>query len=481
VRDRANYPVLVRATHGINVLVETMKNKQVKFDERFKKELSGELYKMTERNEIFFRKMLEESGVDTSKMRIVDRAKFVVKYIPDVVEELFEKYGTSRVLTDNDKIRIEALDLIQKRFHEDLAKKKVKSWNIYYMLLYCDIPKLMNLDKDIALVPFNGWPCNDYLEILDNLFSNLGPPASRLSEENLKTAKEHFLEKYREKNPISLLIFQNVKANAENEVYEKTKDYAENVMLCMSNLTNCSIELRGWVIEGKLEGINVIRPTIFFPIYKPTYMKPESMEEAAKRLLKNIDKNHLLKLALKHEKEALSEDEEKFRTLKRWSALEFIAEEYVTKERSDKRLLSKTDMEGIARTIEEILTGKGVDITPMIKYNIKTTVGQINHKNAKEKIRDLLEWAKCPIRRFDKAEKDVVDIIYQHRNCIVHFGGCYKSDKTIKEACRGPAFCRESELELKDLNCELSQMLAKVIGRFIGVEFEFHPEIPDHI
>jgi hypothetical protein len=463
------------------MLVETMKNKQVKFDERFKKELSGELYKIAERNETFFRKMLEESGVDTSKMKIVDRAKFVVKYVPDVVEELFEKYGTSRVLMDDDKIRTEALNLIQKRFHEDLAKEKVKSWNIFYMLLYCDTPKLMNLDKDIALVPFNGWPCNDYIEILDSVFSNLGPPASRLSEENLKAAKKHFLEKYREKNPISLLIFQNVKANTESEVYEKTKDYAEDVVLCMSNLTNCSIELRGWVVEGKLEGINVIRPTILFPIYKPTYMKPESMEKVAKRLLESIGKNHLLKLALKYEKEALSEDEEKFRTLKRWSALEFIAEEYSAKERLNEKLLSKSDIERITKTVKDILTIKNVEITPKMEDKVKTNVGQINYKNAKEKVRDLLEWARCPVRRSDKSDKDIVDVIYQYRNCIVHLGGCYKNDKSIKGSCTGPAFCRESELELKELNCELSQMLAKVIGRFIGVEFEFHPETPNQI
>jgi len=455
------------------MLVEIMKNKKIKLDEKFKKELSRKLYKMAEQNEAFLRKMLEESGVNTSKMKIVDRAKFVVRYIPEVMEELFEKYGTSEVLMDDEKIRTEALRLVQKRFHEDLAKQRVKSWNIYYMLLYCNIPRLMNLDKDITLVPFNGWPCNDYLGILDRLFSGLGPPASRLSEENLETAKKCFTEIYGEKNPISLLIFENVKANTESEVYEKTKDYTENVILCMSNLTNCSIELRGWVIEGKLEGINVIRPTILFPIYKPTYAKPESMEKVVSRLMEDIDRNHLLKLALKYEKDALSEDEEKFRTLKRWSALEFIAEKCSTNKRLNEKLLSKTEIGRITRTIKEILTRKNIDLTPKIEDKIKTNVGQINYKNAKEKVRDLLEWARCPIRRLDNADKDVVDIIYQHRNCIVHWGGCYKTDKTIKEVCRGPAFCRESELELKKLNGELSRMLARVIGRFVGVEFEF--------
>ena len=102
-----------------------------------------------------------------------------------------------------------------------------------------------------------------------------------------------------------------MKAINENEVCEKTKKYAENVILCMSNLINSSVELRGWVIEGKLEGIKLMRPTIMFPTYHPTYMKAEDLEKAAKRILENIDKSHLLKLALKYDKEALSEDEEK--------------------------------------------------------------------------------------------------------------------------------------------------------------------------
>lgn len=84
-------------------------------------------------------------------------------------------------------------------------------------------------------------------------------------------------------------------------------------------------------------------------------------------------------------------------------------------------------------------------------------------------------------QKIDKADKDIVDLIYQRRNCIVHFGGCYRSDKTTKEVCRASAFCRESELELKKLNGELSRMLARVIGRFVGVEFEFNPEALNHI
>jgi len=82
-----------------------MKSEKTKFTKKFKKELSKKLYEMAEQNENLIRKMLEEAGVDSSGIRIIDRAKFVVKYMPDVMEELFKKYGASRVLMDDAKIK----------------------------------------------------------------------------------------------------------------------------------------------------------------------------------------------------------------------------------------------------------------------------------------------------------------------------------------------------------------------------------------
>lgn len=83
--------------------------------------------------------------------------------------------------------------------------------------------------------------------------------------------------------------------------------------------------------------------------------------------------------------------------------------------------------------------------------------------------------------KLDKKEKDVIDVIYQQINCIVHLGGCYKTDKNIKGECKGPAYCREFTLGLEELNRELSRMLTRVIGRFVDIEFEFSPETPENL
>ena len=454
-----------------------MKNRKKKFSKQYKKEPSNKLYQIAENNESAIREMLEKAGIDTSKLNIVDRAKFMAQYMPEVMEELFEKYGTSKVLMDDDKIRKEAIELIEKRFHEDLNKKKVKIWNIYYILLYCKINEKIDINENVELIPFGGWPCNDYFEIIDKISYKLGPPASRISEKTSENGKEYIKEKFCEKNPVSLLIIKNVNADTESEVYEKTKKIAGDMILCMSKLTNSSIEQRGWVVEGKMEGFKQIRPTVYFEHYHPHRMESvEKLKEIINRILQNLDKNHLLKLALKYEKEALSEDDEEFALMKRWSALEFIAEEYAQTKNFKEELLSKTDINAITKSIKDILTDK-VDFAKNsnIENKIKSSIGQINHKNAKEKVRNLLEYANYTVCKLTNEEKDLIDVIYQHRNCLTHLGGCYKYSTNIKE-CQGQKYCRESEAGLTKLNFELRLMLLHVIGKFIDVEFQFKRE-----
>jgi hypothetical protein len=396
--------------------------------------------------------------------------------MPDVMDEMFEKYGPSKVFTD--EVTKEALELIQKRFHADLAKQPVESWNIFYILLYCKIYKPITFLDNVTLTPFDGWPCNDYLDMMNRLYQNIGIPASKLSEENFRTGLDHLRKIYTEKNPTSLLIFRDIEANTEAEALEKTKDYADNLILCMSNLTNTSIEKRVWITERKTsDGVSLLNPTINFPQYSATYMDPDETEEVAKKILEKINKSYIVELALKCERDALSDEEPKFGILKRWSALEFIAEKFSDYEHPENKLLTKNEIEKIADFVKDILAEKNCVITPTIERRIDNYVGQINYKEAKEKVRNLLRWAKHPMGIDNNSEKDIIDIIYQHRNCIVHSGGCNRGDKT--KECK--AYCRESTMGQIEVNRELSQMLARITGKLVGVQFEFNPIIPENI
>jgi uncharacterized FlaG/YvyC family protein len=447
---------------------------EIEFDEDYKKKLSEKLTKMAEDNELKIRKKLEEKGVDTSEIKIIDRAKFSVKYIPDVMEELFKKYGISEVLMDDPKIRYEARELVEKKFHEELDKQKRSKWRIYYILLHCKIYEELIIEENVKLIPFEGLSCNDYFEVVEKIFP--GPLASELAERNLENGKKIIADLHREKIPLSLLIFENVDADSEIEVYENTKTYANDVTLSMSAPSNSSIEIGGWIIEGQLEGLKSIYPTIYRYHYNQTYV--DVFEEITNRILKNIHENHLLKLALKYEKEAIAENEDEFRILKRWSALEYLAEKY--DEINNENLLDADERKIIVKNINKILTDKGININSQIKEKINSSIAQINRKTAKEKVRNVLKAENYHIKEID-GDNDIIDKIYQYRNCITHYGGCKEEVEGIKEKCHGPRYCRDYTSCLDEINSELHQMILLIIGKCIDVKFKFYQEIPEHI
>lgn len=446
---------------------------EIEFGEEYKKKLSEKLTKMAEDNELNIRKTLEEKGVDTSEIQIIDRAKFSVKYIPDAMEELFKKYGTSKVLMDDPKIRSEARELVEKKFNEELDKQKRSKWRIYYILLHCKIYEELIIEENVKLIPFDGLSCNDYFEVVEKIFP--GPLASELGERSLENGKKTIADIHREKIPLSLLIFQNVDADSEIEVYENTKKYVNDVTLSMSAPSNSSIEIGGWIIEGQLEGFKSIYPTIYRYHYNQTYV--DGFEEITNRILKNIHENHLLKLALKYEKEAIAENEDEFRILKRWSALEYLAEKYG--EINNEILLDADERQIIVQNINKILTDKGIKINSQIKEKINSSIAQINRKTAKEKVRNVLKAENYPIKEIND-DHDIIDKIYQYRNCITHSGGCKVEFEGIKEKC-GPKYCRDYTSCLDEINSELHQMILLIIGKIINVTFEFHQEIPEHI
>ena len=61
----------------------------------------------------------------------------------------------------------------------------------------------------------------------------------------------------------------------------------------------------------------MIEPTLYFEHYKQVYSTQESLEKTNKRILYEINKTHLVKLAMKYEKEPMYENDPIFAILKR--------------------------------------------------------------------------------------------------------------------------------------------------------------------
>ncbi|OEC86742.1 MULTISPECIES: hypothetical protein [Methanobacterium] len=358
--------------------------------------------------------------------------------------------------------------MTKKEMNRHLLKKH-NLWDVYYVLLHCHILKPIYIDKNTLLVPFEEMAYNDFLEIVEKLTESSNSSSSN-SEKCWKRIKEKINTSHKEKNPVALLIFKNIEAENTKEAHEKTRGLAQDIIVTVGVLTNSSIELKGWIFENN----KGIIPDIHFPYYKPVYIDSNALEEISKKIVNKMNDNHLVKLALRYENEALAETEADFSLLKRWTALEFIGEEY-SRFLDKEKLLSKAQIKTITKLIiKNVITEENEEI----KNKIQNSLGHINHRNAKDKIRDLLNWLDYSLENFDN-KKDILDVIYQNRNCITHNGGCYKY-KEAKEECEGPAYCRNSNLDLKDLNKELSCILVHFIGKLVGFSLEYNP-IPEDL
>lgn len=350
--------------------------------------------------------------------------------------------------------------MIKKEIQQVLSKKD-NLWEVYYILLHCYIEEPIYFNENIILAPKGEKSNNDFLEIIENISE---PSDSSNSEMNknwnqIKEMTKNFHEK---KNPIALLIFKDVKAENTIEAREKTENIAQNIILTIGVITNSCIDLIGWMFQNN-------RGMIFnqrFPYYNPVSINVDELSEISNKILNKLDENYLVKLALRYENEALNDSELDFSLLKRWTALEFLGEEYSKLLEKDK-LLSKSD---ITKITSFIISNVIPEKNEKIKEKVRNSVGHINHENAKDKIRDLLIYLNYPLEAYEN-NKDVLDIIYQNRNCITHNGGCYKYNEN-KEKCNGPKYCKESELDLDDLNGALSRILVHFIMKLVGYSFE---------
>jgi hypothetical protein len=213
---------------------------------------------------------------------------------------------------------------------------------------------------------------------------------------------------------------------------------------------------------------------MIIPHYSPPFFQKETLEIGINKILNKVPENILVKLILKSQKEAIYEnDDSEFGVLKRWSLIEFLAETFHF---TESKIFNNEEIEEIIRFVKS----KDKSNSKIIDERIINCVNNMNVRAAKEKVKTFLIELHCPIKKIDNSEKDVIDISYQIRNCIAHSGGCYKRDRKIKmRDC--PAFCRDSELDLKELNLELTKIIRHILGVFIGVQFGYEEKIPDDV
>lgn len=446
-----------------------MKPKKIKLNEKEKQKLIEELISLTKKQELAFRESIEKKDIDPNSLVVVNLAQHLVRYIPEVMEELFDKYGFERVVTDKNEIMNEGLEEVRKRFLKDLESNEVEEWTIYYILYDCKIPKEIKLSKDISIFAFGGRSGLEYLEIVERVINSfIGYQISKNPYEEI------FQKEHTKRNPVAILRMEHIKAKSYTEVIEKTQNIAENITLSLSFFTSSYVDMRGCVISGRIGKFHTIFQHMIIPHYSPPFFQKETLEIGINKILNEIPENILVKLILKSQKEAIYEDDDsEFGVLKRWSLIEFLAEKFPFKE---SKIFNNEEIEEIIRFV----ISKNKSNSKIIDERIINCINNMNVRAAKEKVKTFLVELHCPIKKIDNSEKDIIDISYQIRNCIAHSGGCYKRDRKIKmKNC--PTFCRDSKLDLKELNMELTQIIRHILGVFIGVQFGYEDEVPEHI
>lgn len=188
-------------------------------------------------------------------------------------------------------------------------------------------------------------------------------------------------------------------------------------------LTTSYIEFSGWIVEGQIDGFKKYYSSIYFPHYNETFVEHAGV--IIEKGLSLVDTDHTLKLALKYENEAIYDNSKEFSLLKRWSALEFIADSYL----------------------------------------------KLSPQKKKEKVRKLIKEIKysTPILK-DNGDKDILDIVYCYRNCIVHSGSCNKISQSSKKC---EQYCKNSKYSIDELNYFLREIIVSFVFISLGLNCEF--------
>ena len=135
-----------------------------KFDKKFKEDLAKDLLKIVELEEDAIRQAIEDSGIDPYQVTIINKAKFFVKYMPDVMEQLLKKYGTSKPLMDDPDIRAEAHRMVEEKFLEEVSGQVANKWNIRYIKIQLPSAAELTLEPQGQPCP----ECNDVGYTQDN-------------------------------------------------------------------------------------------------------------------------------------------------------------------------------------------------------------------------------------------------------------------------------------------------------------------------
>ncbi len=345
----------------------------------------------------------------------------------------------------------------------------MKKYDCVYVFKYCKLEKELMINENVKIIPFDeGLEFSSEFDLIRNVSEKIGMELQADEETQRK-----LIETQREKVGISILQIKNVQTNNESELFKMVDPYVQNLVCVLSMLKNANIEIF-LKFALPIERSSKIETFVQLKYRSVDYNKRDEIvnHDLVEQYLQRfpfhpiIEENTILKLSTVLYHEYLGEQNRQMRFLRLWLILELQAESKISAK--PEKLFLVDDIQKIKKLLIETLEEKEITLEERDE-KIQRVLSALNYSPIKEKIRALLEQHDIKVEKVDGG-KDLTDVMYQLRNCIVHSGGCKKygdSPNNCKEK-----FCRDSQISLSELIVKLRDYLIRIIGRDMKIDFK---------
>ncbi|MEE8167818.1 MAG: hypothetical protein V3T58_02960 [Candidatus Hydrothermarchaeales archaeon] len=345
----------------------------------------------------------------------------------------------------------------------------MKKYDCVYVFKYCKLEKELTINENIKIIPFDeGLEFSSEFDLIRNVSEKIGMELQADAE-----TQRRLIETQREKVGISILQIKNVLTDNESELFKIVDPYVQNLVSVLSLLKNANIEIF-LKFALQMDGSSKIETLVQMKYRSVDYSKRDEIvdHDSVELYLQRvpfhpiIEEDTILKLSNVLYCEYLGEQNRQMRFLRLWLILELQAESKISAK--PEKLFLVDDKKKIKNLLIETLEEKEIPLEERDK-RIQKVLSVLNYSPIKEKIRALLEQHDIKVEKVDGG-KDLTDVMYQLRNCIVHSGGCKKyggSPNNCKEK-----FCRDSQISLSELIVKLRNYIIRIIGKDMKIEFK---------
>ncbi|MBR9701896.1 hypothetical protein GOV13_03160 [Candidatus Pacearchaeota archaeon] len=355
-----------------------------------------------------------------------------------------------------------------------MKKRKQSIFHAFYFLKNCKLDGEIELEKGVKLIPFEGFSVKSDMELVEKFMKERGKDFGFELDRNFPQSALETKKKYMKKIKMAVL-FIPIRADTIENVKKTLDPVADNVMFILSAFKNTYVERAGYFAID-VSGKNGLKTHAIYyfdikKIYKDYDSRKLSDDKQITMVLSKIqDIHHTIEKydLIKHSKqlyyEYIAEDNEDWGFLRLWNILEIQSENRTKLTKT--KIFTKKDIKKIRKVLYQTLDTKDID-DQLKSKKISSILTSLNYPPIKDKIRKMLGEYQLDLNPIDESH-DIIDQIYQYRNCLIHYGGCAKK-RSLRVSCE--SWCKNSIMDSDTLRKELRNFVLQIIFRDFNIYF----------